>query len=274
MTGSSCCATTFGGRLRDAARTLSVDAVWNDLADFVHRALFADPADPRLVFEDNGMVLVAARWSTPRSMTRRSRPCFATRSWTGLGGPRGGARQDRARREREAQAVERHKAEAQAETARFHAALETERVERELALVRVRVDADLKAVEKRAEEQAAKDALEDARQKNALARKERSATLDESIARGQVDVVSARLQAEARAAVARFEAAQGPLSEAILALGHQEVLAKVAEAVSAQRLLGGKDVADVVSRLFEGTALQDVFARIERNAGSPSPTNG
>ncbi len=263
------------GRLRDSARTLPVDAVWNDPADFVHRALFADPANPRLTFEENAMVLVAAEVEHAQvddeEVATMLRDAELGRVSAALEAERG---KTELAREREAQAIAQQKAEAQAETARFQAALETERVERELALIRARVDADVKAVEKRAEEQAAKDALEDARQKSALARKERSASLEESIARGQVDVVSARLQAEARAAVARFEAAQGPLSEAILALGHQEVLAKVAEAVSAQRLLGGKDVADVVSKLFEGTALQDVFARIERNAGGPSPTNG
>ena len=40
---------------------------------------------------------------------------------------------------------------------------------------------------------------------------------------------------------------------------NQDILVRVAEATSAQRLFGGKDVADVVGKLFEGTSLAQVF---------------
>ena len=260
--------------MRDAARTRSVESVWRDPSAFVRSALFSLEGG-RHVFADNGMVLVSAEVERAEvldpevaSMLRESE---LGRVSSSLEAER---HQTELSREREAQAVERAKAEAKAETERFEANLEAERIARRLTLAEARVDADVKEIAKRSEEQAAKDALDDARQERALARKERSARLDEQITRGQAEVVGLRLESETRAAVARFEAAQGPLSEAVVTLGNQEVLAKVAQAVSAQHLLGGKDVADVVSKLFEGTSLQEVFEQVQERAASPASRNG
>ena len=84
--------------------------------------------------------------------------------------------------------------------------------------------------------------------------------------RAEVELELTKLRASTEAAVARFNAAQGPLADAITMLGNQQVLAKVAEAVSAQRLFGGKDVSQVVGNLFTGTRLAGVFAKVERGA--------
>ncbi|MEM7677968.1 MAG: hypothetical protein AAF449_18380 [Myxococcota bacterium] len=176
-------------------------------------------------------------------------------------------------REREAQDILRAKAEARAETERFEASLDAERIVRRLSLIQAQVDADIQALAKKGEEQAARDNLDDAHQEKSLARKQRAADLEAAISRSKSELSMLRLEAETRSAVARFEAAQGPLAEAIQLLGNQEVLGRVAEAVSAQRLLGGKDAVDVVSKLFEGTSLQSVFARVER-AVAQTPRNG
>lgn len=260
-------------RLRYAARTRSVEAVWKDPAAFVRTAVFGKEDGAPYSFEDNGMVLVAAEVEgaevldeTVAAMLRESElgrvssTLQAERDVTEL------------EREREAQRIAQARAEARAETERFEANLEAEGIARRLSLAQAQIAADIQALTKRNEEQVAKDALEDARQANALARKQRAAELDDAILRRRTELSSLELEAQTQAAVARFEAAQGPLAEAIQLLGNQEVLAKVAEAVSAQHLFGGKDVADVVSRLFEGTALQEIFARVERRAASP--TNG
>ncbi len=79
----------------------------------------------------------------------------------------------------------------------------------------------------------------------------------------------AELRATTEAAVARPKAAEGPVAEAIQLLGNQEILAKVAEATSAQRLFGGKDVAEVVGPRFEGTPLADMFDGVQRRAIVP-----
>ena len=65
----------------------------------------------------------------------------------------------------------------------------------------------------------------------------------------------AELEAETAAAVARFDAAKGGFTEAVLALSNDETMVKVAEALSAQKLIGGQNVAEVLGTVFEGTAL-------------------
>ena len=259
--------------LREAARSRSVEAVWRDPMAFVQAAVFDGEAS-QYVFEDNGMTLSGV--DVERAAVLDAEVAHMIRE-AELGRVSSSLEAEQAKteleREREAQVVARAKAEAQAETERFEANLETERIQRELSLAEAKVEADVKALAKKAEEQAARDGLEDDRQAKALARKQRAAELEEAISRGQSQLAALRLEAETKAAVARFEAAQGPLSEAVQALGNQEVLARVAEAVSAQRLFGGKDVADVVSKLFEGTPLAEVFRTVEKRAVA-APRNG
>ena len=54
-------------------------------------------------------------------------------------------------------------------------------------------------------------------------------------------------------------------SEALLALSNRETLTKVAEAMSVQNLIGGKNVVDVLGQVFKDTPLAgimgDVLAR-------------
>jgi hypothetical protein len=75
----------------------------------------------------------------------------------------------------------------------------------------------------------------------------------------------ASLKAEAESVVARFGAMSGGFSEALLALSNRETLTKVAEAMSVQNLIGGKNVVDVLGQVFKDTPLAgimgDVLAR-------------
>lgn len=259
-------------RVRDAARTQPVESVWGDPAAFVRQAVFGE--NDHRAFAENGMVLVAAEVEGAEVLDAEVARILREAE---LGRVSSALETDRARtdleREREMQVILRARAEAQAETERFEAELAAQRIARRIALTEAELDAEVKAQAKKAEEQAARDTVEDARQDKALARKQRAAELETRIGEAKSALSTARLEAETRSAVARFEAAQGPFAEAIQLLGNQDVLAKVAEAVSAQRLFGGKDVASVLSTLFEGTALQDVFTKVERSAVS-APRNG
>jgi hypothetical protein len=77
------------------------------------------------------------------------------------------------------------------------------------------------------------------------------------------------LRAEVEAVVKRFEAAQGGFSEALLALSNQETLQKIAEAMSVQQFVGGKNLTDVVDKVFAGTPLMGLMERVKQKA-----TNG
>lgn len=58
------------------------------------------------------------------------------------------------------------------------------------------------------------------------------------------------LDANTAATVTRYEAAQGPLTEALVALGDRRTMVDMAEATSIQRFIGGKSVADAFTNMF------------------------
>ena len=76
----------------------------------------------------------------------------------------------------------------------------------------------------------------------------------------------AALVAETESTVKRLEAIKGGFSEALLALSNNETLAKVAEAFSIQRIIGGENVSEAINRAFAGTALEGLVKRI---SGTP-----
>ena len=113
----------------------------------------------------------------------------------------------------------------------------------------------------------AANALADADHAANLARRKAAAGLDNEIAAAKQQLVLAALEAEVDAAVARFGAAQGGFSEALLALGNHEVLAKVAEAMSVQSFVGGKTLTDVIDKVFAGTPLAGVMDKVKSKVG-------
>ena len=87
----------------------------------------------------------------------------------------------------------------------------------------------------------------------------------------------ARSREETEHVIQRFQAANGPLAEALLALGNQDTVVKLAEALSVQSFIGGKTVVDVVQKVFAGSpaaglvekALQRALpASVEANGAS------
>ena len=78
----------------------------------------------------------------------------------------------------------------------------------------------------------------------------------------------ADLKAEAEAIVQKFGAAQGGFSEALLALSNKDTLVKIAEAMSIQRIVGGEDVAEMMSGIFKNTQLEGSLKRIMEMASA------
>jgi major vault protein len=70
------------------------------------------------------------------------------------------------------------------------------------------------------------------------------------------------LRAQAETAVLRFQAVSGNFSEALLALGRNETMVKVAEAWSVQRLVEGESLGDTLSRLFHDTPLRPLLDKL------------
>jgi hypothetical protein len=101
-----------------------------------------------------------------------------------------------------------------------------------------------------------------------LSRKKLAAEQAHTIAEASLRLKLEELRAEAETTVKRFEAAQAGFSEALLALGNQETLQKVAEAMSVQNLIGGRSFTEVLGKLFDGSPVQAVLEKVI-NRGTP-----
>jgi len=77
------------------------------------------------------------------------------------------------------------------------------------------------------------------------------------------------LKEQTDAVVKRFASAQGGFSEALLALSSNEVIAKVAESLSVQNIIGGKNFTEVVTKLFSGSSLEPIMQGITKRISAP-----
>lgn len=173
------------------------------------------------------------------------------------------------------EAIMRGEAEARAETARRTAELEVAATADKLRVAMAALAAELETAAGQQQAAVARNAVADAEHAAQLARRKATAQLDGDIAAGKQALVLDALRAEVEAAVARFGAAQGGFSEALLALGNHEVLAKVAEAMSVQAFVGGKTLTDVIDKVFAGTPLAGVMdkvkAKVSNGHALPAP---
>lgn len=261
-------------RLESHARDVSVqelhrrpEAALRDAA----LGLVAEGVRPGLFFEQNAMLLRDVQVSRCEIVD----PELARMVRDGQAAAVAGeleleSQQRRLETDRGRHALHREDLREKAVTRSFEAELEKQQLARTATLAEARAQTAVLGLHQKTEEQRAQDGLADERQTRELARKSRGAEAHQAIAGAQLELELARIDADTKAAVARFEAAEGGLSEAIQLLGNQDVLAKVAEAISAQRLFGGKDVANVVGNLFSGTPLAEVFEEVQSRAARGS----
>ena len=170
------------------------------------------------------------------------------------------------------EAIKRGEADARAETAKRLSELDVAATADKLRVALAIVEAELRQAGEQKKAHEAKNAIADADHASQLARERASADLAAATARAHQELAMAALKAEVDAAVARFGAAQGGFSEALLALSSQDVLAKVAEAMSVQAFVGGKTLTDVIDKVFAGTPLAGLLDRVKTRVAAP--TNG
>jgi major vault protein len=86
------------------------------------------------------------------------------------------------------------------------------------------------------------------------------------------EIVLAKLKAETEAACKRLESAKENLAEAIVALGREDTLVKVAEACRIESFMAGSSMEGAASRLFAGIPLlQQVFERTTKAIPTTPP---
>ncbi|MFN0252946.1 MAG: hypothetical protein ACKV2T_39090 [Kofleriaceae bacterium] len=161
------------------------------------------------------------------------------------------------------ESITRGEADARAETAKRLSELEIAATSDRLRVAMAQIQSELDKARAQEAATVATNTIADVEHAADLARKKSAAALDGEIAAAKQQLVLAALKAEVDAAVSRFGAAQGGFSEALLALGNHEVLAKVAEAMSVQSFVGGKTLTDVIDKVFAGTPLESVMDKVK-----------
>jgi major vault protein len=164
------------------------------------------------------------------------------------------------------ESIKRAEAEAKTETVKATAGLQIEEVTAKLKVVLASLSADGQSEEERKKALQLKSEADGVEHRAGLDRERESANVHGDIARAEQTLRLEALRAEAETVVKRFEAAQAGFSEALLALGNQDVLVKVADAMSVQSFVGGKTLTDVVDKVFAGTPLESVMQRVKSKA--------
>lgn len=152
---------------------------------------------------------------------------------------------------------------AAASATRMHSiSLQKHQEEAQSELEQDRIATRLEEAEKRKAMSEAEEAVNTLIHMSELDRQQTAAKLSQSIEDGKNQAYAARLMADAEAQIKRFDAAKGQLSEAILALGREDVAVKVAQATSVQQLLGGGNLVEIFTKIFKGTKMEGMFDQL------------
>ena len=164
------------------------------------------------------------------------------------------------------EALKQAEAEAKAATAIHAASLSEEEIARVLTLNLARIQATIDKSAKELEQQKEIDAVEDARVQADIARTKMGTDATYAVQQATQALREAWLAKETAARVEQLKAVESGFSESLLALGNQETLIKVAEAMSVQQFVGGKDLVEVVSKVFAGTPLASLIEMVQERA--------
>lgn len=184
-------------------------------------------------------------------------------------------RQEELNRERERAKAETQRLTAtlSAELEKFNATLASEKIARDLALGLERLESQISQLQKEEQSLAEQQKLLDAKQEAELERKRQAAELDAEIKRALQEIELTRSREETKAVVDRFQAASGPFAEALVALGSQDTMVKVANAMGIQNYVGGPNLVTALKSVFEGTPVASLV-QSTINKALPATTNG
>ena len=169
----------------------------------------------------------------------------------------------------ESEAILARELEVKSETEAHRKKLDITMVGAELALALARYQSAVKANVEKAKAALSEEAVNDIQTDAGLAREKRSREQVLFLTSREQELDIAMLKANAEALVSKFVALQGGFSESLLALSSQEAMAKIAQALSVQQLVGGQDVVEVITRLFDGTGLGKMLEKIVRRSDAP-----
>ncbi len=179
--------------------------------------------------------------------------------------------QERVRAASETQKV---KLELNAEYEKLVADLAKTKTQRDLELVLGRIDAKNKELDQQKVTLAVELEIADKKHAADLERISAKADLDRKISEGLQELALAKTREETQSIISRFNAAAGPFSEALLAMQNQEVMVKVAEAMSIQNYIGGPNLVTALRKVFEGTPIDTIAQNMLTKAVPQKTPNG
>jgi major vault protein len=142
------------------------------------------------------------------------------------------------------------------------AKFETDALKHELRVKRIALALKVALDEFESKQKQEAEALKVAEAEEAVAQVHHDADLSRDAAKEKLRQEGQ--EADTKAVTDKLSAAQNGLAEAILALSNQETLAKVAEATSIQTLIGGKNIAEVLGQIFQGSPLEGAFENVTK----------
>jgi len=164
--------------------------------------------------------------------------------------------------------IQRDTAKAESETILSSLKLERDRIAEDDKVQETQQLARLGRLKKDAEIADADEAVADLKAERSLARSKAQIEQDLDKAKAEQGIRLDELEKEAKLTVERFGAMKDGFSEALLALSSQETMAKIAQSLSVQQLIGGKSVSDVLGKVFHGTSLEGLMDKLlERGSG-------
>lgn len=165
--------------------------------------------------------------------------------------------------------IKRDEAEAKALTSEHNAKLGTDEIARRLTMALAELESGVERSKKDLDLQNEQDKVTQAAVEAEISRKRLAADAEISVIQSKEEIRLAALAAEAKITIDRLKAVDKGFSEALLALGNQDTLVKVAEAMSVQQFVGGKNLVEVIGKAFEGSPLASLAGMVQdRAAGS------
>jgi major vault protein len=143
--------------------------------------------------------------------------------------------------------------------------LQEQTIGEQLKVTLAQVAAELDKLEEDGKKQAAQDAIEDARQEATRARRKADDALTLETDTAQQKLATELITAETKAASDRMEAAKDGLSETLVALGRDDMAARLAEATNIERFITGDSLGSSLTNLLSfAPSLKDLFDRGEK----------
>lgn len=158
--------------------------------------------------------------------------------------------------------INREKAEASNLTKRRIVELSSELAEIELSASLTKVNNDIKVSTEQERAEEAREAVKNVTFNSELTRVRSKLEQQYALDKSKSELKVAEEQSLTDAMVKRFQAMQPGFSEALLQLQSQDTLTKIAQALSAQQLAGGKNIVDIVHKLFEGSGAEHLLANV------------